>query len=223
MLLALGLTGFALLALCRFDLDEAILRRMPRRLLVDVPTAQAREVILKKIMANVRPSPSACPRCYCHTHVHGCPHGGVNTQDRLDKGVKFDVIAAKTKGYTGSDLHNLCREAAYIRIRERMDASPDGKSAESKQTDGDATAKVAAGAGAGAGAGAATPAAAAPKTKGKEPPLRAVRMADFRKALKVCRPSVSEGSAETSAVREWNSEYGDFGTKNKHKHLSMYT
>ena len=48
-------------------------------------------------------------------------------------------------------------------------------------------------------------------------------MKDFRKAMTVCRGSVSESSAETVAVREWNQEYGDFGVKNQSKHLSMYT
>ena len=38
----------------RFDLDEAILRRMPRRLLVDVPDAKGRKMILEKLLQTVR-------------------------------------------------------------------------------------------------------------------------------------------------------------------------
>ena len=40
-----------------FDLDEAVLRRMPRRILVDLPDATTREEILRVSMAKNRMAP----------------------------------------------------------------------------------------------------------------------------------------------------------------------
>ncbi len=73
-----------------FDLDDAVLRRMPRRLLIDLPDAVNREKILRVIMA----------------------------KEELEVGFDYVALAAGTEGYSGSDLHNLSIAAAYVRIRE---------------------------------------------------------------------------------------------------------
>ncbi|XP_057817792.2 uncharacterized protein LOC131030865 isoform X7 [Cryptomeria japonica] len=73
-----------------FDLDEAVIRRMPRRLLVNFPDAPNRAKILKVILS----------------------------QEELDPDVDLDAIANMTEGYSGSDLKNLCITAAYCPIRE---------------------------------------------------------------------------------------------------------
>ena len=59
-----------------FDLDDAILRRMPKRILVDLPNEDARKKIL-------------------HVHLR---------QETLDSDVELDRIVSKTKGWSGSDL-----------------------------------------------------------------------------------------------------------------------
>jgi SpoVK/Ycf46/Vps4 family AAA+-type ATPase len=73
-----------------FDLDEAVLRRLPRRLLVDLPDTENRLKILKVILKN----------------------------EDLSTSVDLNEIAKLTEGYSGSDLNSLCIAAAYQPIRE---------------------------------------------------------------------------------------------------------
>ena len=70
-----------------FDLDEAVLRRLPRRILVDLPDACTRTEVLKVTLSD----------------------------NRLDPSVNLTKIAEKLEGYTGSDLKEVCREAV-VRI-----------------------------------------------------------------------------------------------------------
>ncbi|KAH8589695.1 hypothetical protein B0O99DRAFT_692256 [Bisporella sp. PMI_857] len=94
------LSAFIMVATNRpFDLDEAVLRRLPRRLLVDLPTEKDREVIL-----------------------------GLHLKDEaLDESVSIAQIANKTPFYSGSDLKNVAVAAALACIKEEMEtASKDG-------------------------------------------------------------------------------------------------
>ncbi|XP_028752017.1 uncharacterized AAA domain-containing protein C16E9.10c [Neltuma alba] len=72
-----------------FDLDDAIIRRFERRIMVGLPSVEAREIILKTLLSKE------------------------NTEN-LD----LKEIAVMTEGYTGSDLKNLCTAAAYRPVRE---------------------------------------------------------------------------------------------------------
>ncbi|CAJ1952976.1 unnamed protein product [Sphenostylis stenocarpa] len=72
-----------------FDLDEAIIRRFERRVLVGLPSAENREMILKTLLAKEK-------------------------HENLD----FKELATMTEGFTGSDLKNLCITAAYRPVRE---------------------------------------------------------------------------------------------------------
>ncbi|XVF32749.1 hypothetical protein REPUB_Repub17cG0110200 [Reevesia pubescens] len=76
-----------------FDLDEAVIRRLPRRLMVNLPDAPNREKILRVILAKEELSPS----------------------------VDLEAIANMTEGYSGSDLKNLCVTAAHCPIREILE------------------------------------------------------------------------------------------------------
>ncbi|VFQ61685.1 unnamed protein product [Cuscuta campestris] len=76
-----------------YDLDEAVIRRMPRRLMVGLPDAPNREKILKVILA----------------------------KEDLSPDVDLDSVASMTNGYSGSDLKNLCVAAAYRPIREILE------------------------------------------------------------------------------------------------------
>ncbi|KAJ7721375.1 hypothetical protein B0H16DRAFT_1602728 [Mycena metata] len=83
-----------------FDLDEAILRRLPARLLVKLPDETQRKEILR-------------------VHLEGEATGEV----------QLDDIARKTHGYSGSDLKNLCVSAATEAAKESvivMNATTDG-------------------------------------------------------------------------------------------------
>uniref|UniRef100_A0A0D3AMM8 AAA+ ATPase domain-containing protein n=1 Tax=Brassica oleracea var. oleracea TaxID=109376 RepID=A0A0D3AMM8_BRAOL len=72
-----------------FDLDEAIIRRFERRIMVGLPSIESREMILRTLLSNEK-------------------------TDDLD----FHEIGQKTEGYTGSDLKNMCITAAYRPVRE---------------------------------------------------------------------------------------------------------
>ncbi|XP_021615061.1 uncharacterized protein LOC110616864 isoform X2 [Manihot esculenta] len=76
-----------------FDLDEAVIRRLPRRLMVNLPDAPNRAKILKVVLA----------------------------KEDLSPDVDFDAIASMTDGYSGSDLKNLCVTAAHRPIKEILE------------------------------------------------------------------------------------------------------
>ncbi|THU56115.1 hypothetical protein C4D60_Mb11t13850 [Musa balbisiana] len=76
-----------------FDLDEAVIRRFPRRLMVNLPDASNREKILRVILA----------------------------KEDLAPDVDLKVLASMTDGYSGSDLKNLCVAAAHCPIRELLE------------------------------------------------------------------------------------------------------
>ncbi|KAL3693907.1 hypothetical protein R1sor_007558 [Riccia sorocarpa] len=75
-----------------FDLDEAIIRRFERRIMVGLPDVENREKILRAILS----------------------------KETLDAEFDFKEVATMTEGYSGSDLKNLCVTAAYRPIREHM-------------------------------------------------------------------------------------------------------
>ncbi|KAH9544444.1 hypothetical protein CY35_13G120300 [Sphagnum magellanicum] len=92
-----------------FDLDDAVIRRLPRRILVDLPNAENRVKILRVILS----------------------------EEELVEGFDFTELARITEGYSGSDLKNLSIAAAYRPIRElleseqqqaKLDGSASGKS-----------------------------------------------------------------------------------------------
>lgn len=77
------------------DLDDAVLRRLPRRILVDLPTEQDRFEILK-------------------IHLR---------QEDLAEDVNMADIAKKTPFYSGSDLKNVAVAAALNAVREEHEAA----------------------------------------------------------------------------------------------------
>ncbi|KAL2149512.1 hypothetical protein VTH82DRAFT_8163 [Thermothelomyces myriococcoides] len=93
-----GLTGsraFIMVATNRpFDLDEAVLRRLPRKILVDLPLAAEREAILRVVLRD----------------------------EVLAPDVDLAKLAAETELYSGSDLKNLCVSAAMEAVRDEVRA-----------------------------------------------------------------------------------------------------
>ena len=90
------LSAFIMVATNRpFDLDDAVLRRLPRRLLVDLPTEQDRQAILK-------------------IHLK---------DETLEPSVDLAELARRTPFYSGSDLKNLCVSAALACVREENEAA----------------------------------------------------------------------------------------------------
>ena len=76
-----------------YDLDEAVVRRLPRRLMVDLPDATNRSLILKVLLA----------------------------KEAVEPALDIDKIAKETEGYSGSDLKQLCLAAAFRPIRELLE------------------------------------------------------------------------------------------------------
>ncbi len=73
------------------DLDDALLRRLPKRIYCRPLDEKARGDFIKKMMEKIE----------------------YNISDEQIK-----IIANKTSGYSNSDLRELCREAAYEPVRE---------------------------------------------------------------------------------------------------------
>ena len=75
-----------------FDLDPALLRRLEKRILVPLPELEAREQMFRKFL----------------------------TPDIAASDIDFKGFAEKTEGYSGSDIHLLCKEAAMEPLRRLM-------------------------------------------------------------------------------------------------------
>lgn len=90
-----SMNAFIMVATNRpFDLDEAVLRRLPRRILVDLPLRDGRLHILRVMLRD----------------------------EELDASVSLEHLAAETELYSGSDLKNLCVAAAMEAVREEVRA-----------------------------------------------------------------------------------------------------
>ncbi|KAH9488815.1 Katanin p60 ATPase-containing subunit A-like 2 [Bulinus truncatus] len=81
-----------------WELDHAMLRRLEKRILVDLPTHEARKAMLKHHLP-----PVVTPKA-----------GSLELLSELD----YDLIAAKTDGYSGSDIRLVCKEAAMRPVRK---------------------------------------------------------------------------------------------------------
>ncbi|KAM3519390.1 hypothetical protein MY4038_009792 [Beauveria bassiana] len=73
-----------------FDLDDAVLRRLPRKLLVDLPLRDDRAAILRLLLRD----------------------------ETLDSSVSINDYAEQTQYYSGSDLKNVCVAAAMSAVEE---------------------------------------------------------------------------------------------------------
>ncbi|KAH9599442.1 AAA ATPase [Trypanosoma melophagium] len=78
-----------------FDLDEAIIRRFPKRVFVPLPDSAAREQILKSLLNTEETPNNLTP-------------------------VAWQRVIELTNGYSGHDLRQLCEEAAMIPVRELL-------------------------------------------------------------------------------------------------------
>jgi len=96
------------------DLDEAVLRRMPRRILVDVPNFDNRKAILQVVLKD----------------------------EALAADVQLELLAQMTAGYSGSDLKQMCIAAAYRPVREYLKKESGPLLAPEKQAELDETATL---------------------------------------------------------------------------------
>ena len=75
-----------------YHLDKALLRRLPIQCEIGLPDEENRLAILETILKKEQVSPEAR--------------------------ANLPTLATQTDGYSGSDLKELCLEAAYVRVRE---------------------------------------------------------------------------------------------------------
>ncbi|KAI9105161.1 hypothetical protein K1719_022690 [Acacia pycnantha] len=169
-----------------FDLDDAIIRRFQRRIMVGLPSVETREIILKTILAKE------------------------NTEN-LD----FKELAVMTEGYTGSDLKNLCTAAAYRPVREliKQETLKDmcwtysraqkllkilGQEKNKKETEGQSSE------------------AASSAKEDKEDPentSRPINMEDMIQAKKQVPASFDADGLIMHELKEWNELYGERGLR----------
>lgn len=74
------------------DIDAAILRRMPKRFAIELPNYEQRLKILNLMLKDTK----------------------------MEPGFSMEVLARQSDGLSGSDLRELCRNAAMVPVRECM-------------------------------------------------------------------------------------------------------
>nr|AXL66108.1 katanin-like 2 protein short isoform [Xenopus tropicalis] len=83
-----------------WELDYAMLRRLEKRILVDLPSKEARQAMIQHWLPPVSNS------------------SGVELRTDLD----YSTLGAETDGYSGSDIRLVCKEAAMRPVRKIFDA-----------------------------------------------------------------------------------------------------
>lgn len=86
-----------------WELDHAMLRRLEKRILVDLPSPEAREAMYRHHLPPV---------------VTAKETGGLELRADLD----YHKLALETEGYSGSDIRLVCKEAAMRPVRKVFDA-----------------------------------------------------------------------------------------------------
>ena len=80
------------------ELDEAILRRLPQAFEIGIPDLSERVKILKVILKG----------------------------EKVEEGLDYEYIASMCHGFTGSDLFELCKQAAYFPLRDLLHEEKQG-------------------------------------------------------------------------------------------------
>ena len=78
-----------------WELDEALRRRLEKRIYIPLPTCDGREALFKINMQSVTTASD----------------------------VVLEDLAARTEGYSGADVANVCRDAAMMSVRRVMAAA----------------------------------------------------------------------------------------------------
>ncbi|XP_073011836.1 uncharacterized protein [Typha latifolia] len=81
------------------ELDEAILRRFTQTFEIGIPDQNERTKILKIVLKD----------------------------EKVEENIDFDYIASLCVGFTGSDILELCKQAAYFPIRELLNDEKNGR------------------------------------------------------------------------------------------------
>ncbi|USP81112.1 uncharacterized protein yc1106_08386 [Curvularia clavata] len=175
------LSVFVMVATNRpFDLDDAVIRRLPRRLLVDLPTQADRKEILR-------------------IHLKG---------EQLDESVDLEDIAKRTPFYSGSDLKNIAVSAALACVKEENEqaalaaAKAAEQDAESESSQSEPSTDSAA-------STTSNPPRLVRGQTYKFPEKRILHARHFDKALQEISASISEDMSSLNAIKKFDEQYGD--------------
>ncbi|KAH7075532.1 hypothetical protein BKA63DRAFT_299337 [Paraphoma chrysanthemicola] len=190
------LSVFVMVATNRpFDLDDAVIRRLPRRLLVDLPTQADRKEILR-------------------IHLKG---------EQLDESVDLDDLAKRTPFYSGSDLKNIAVSAALACVKEENEqaalaAAKATLETEPVPTESNSTPDFPA---ASTQSATSTDSSTSPPTSPPKalhlvrgqaynfPEKRTLHARHFDKAIQEISASISEDMSSLNAIKKFDEQYGD--------------
>lgn len=202
------LSVFVMVATNRpFDLDDAVIRRLPRRLLVDLPTQADRKEILR-------------------IHLRG---------EQLDGSVDIDDLAKRTPFYSGSDLKNIAISAALACVKEENEQA--ALAAAKATLDTESSAKSHDSIDAALDPASATDPPGASSTLTSSPPSqlspappqlvrgqtysfpdkRTLHKRHFDKALEEISASISEDMSSLNAIKKFDEQFGDRRANRKKK------
>jgi SpoVK/Ycf46/Vps4 family AAA+-type ATPase len=173
-----------------FDLDDAVIRRLPRRLLVDLPKQADREAILR-------------------IHLQG---------EQLDDSVDLESLAKRTPFYSGSDLKNIAVSAALASVKEENQEAALAAAKATSKTESPVHSKAESATDSTASTEPTTAltAPSPPKVlhlvRGQTynfPEKRTLHLRHFDKALQEITASISEDMSSLSAIKKFDEQYGD--------------
>ncbi|KAL0570823.1 hypothetical protein V5O48_011138 [Marasmius crinis-equi] len=176
-----------------FDLDDAVLRRLPRRLLVDLPGEKERAEILKILLRD----------------------------ETLDPDVDISSLSKQTDSFSGSDLKHLCVSAALDAVKAHVQLPWAWSGSESSASKPPATENVETNRSEEKQAPILTSLDETEPEKAEDssqPHSRVLSRRNFDKALREITPSSSEALGTLSELRKWNDEFGE-GRKDRKKRL----
>jgi len=173
-----------------FDLDEAIIRRFERRIMIGLPSVENREKILGTLLA----------------------------KENLEEGFDFKEISTITEGYTGSDLKNLCTTAAFHPVRELIRREQEKVKAGKKENAEKKTEESKSGPldKADTSTDNATDKKEKVKEEAAEPiVLRPLTTEDMRQAKDQVSASFASEGTIMNELQQWNDLYGEGGSRKK--------
>jgi SpoVK/Ycf46/Vps4 family AAA+-type ATPase len=165
-----------------FDMDDAVIRRLPRRLLVDLPTEEDRKKILE-------------------IHLRG---------EQLDPSVDLDDLAKRTPLYSGSDLKNVAVFAALACVKEENEQAAIAavkaatEKAESESQDESTTSTSAE-----SQSKSSDPPTLVQGQNYEFPERRTLHLRHFDKSLQEVSASISENMSSLNAIKKFDEQYGD--------------
>ncbi|CAO2651024.1 Nn.00g093210.m01.CDS01 [Neocucurbitaria sp. VM-36] len=185
-----------------FDLDDAVIRRLPRRLLVDLPTQADRKEILR-------------------IHLKG---------EQLDDSVDLDDLARRTPFYSGSDLKNIAVSAALACVKEENEQAAlasakatlkmEPASLSSSEAPTNSSSSPASSAPTSSSMPTSEQASSPPQSQPSPPHLvrgqsynfpekRTLHARHFDKALQEISASISEDMSSLNAIKKFDEQFGD--------------